>query len=205
MAVDRAGVGRKARLMVGGGLIVLLLALSYAGASGKTTTPSQTRRLAAALKACKKDKIKNRRQACERKARRRYPTRSRPSTKAVGEPGPATAPKPTAKLETVVQELTRARNERSPHIPTLGAVELGKKLFGTDCASCHGAGGEGTATGPNLLTAAQAQTNLGVMEELVSPAGAGMPTFHESLAFLEKEGVADFVTVELTRTEELVP
>ena len=32
-----------------------------------------------------------------------------------------------------------------------------------------------------------------------------MPTFHESLAFLEKEGVADFVTVELTRTEELVP
>lgn len=187
-----------------GGMLALTLALSYSAVSGQANSSSQARMLHAALKACEKHKLKSQRQACEKKARRRYRTRSGPSTKTIGERRSTTTPKHPPTHETPTEELVRARNDRTPPVPTPGGIAFGQELFATDCASCHGPHGEGTGTGPNLITAPQAQTNIGVMEELISPPPGGMPNFEETLGFLEKEAVADFVTVEITRTEETI-
>lgn len=188
-----------------GGMLALTLALSYSAVSGQANSSSQARTLHAALKVCKKHKRKRQREACEKKSRRRYRTRSRPpSTNTTGERRSTPQPKHKPTQETPAEELVRARSARTPPVPTPGAVEFGQQLFATDCASCHGPHGEGTESGPNLPTAPQAQTNIGVMEELISPAPSGMPNFDETLGFLEKEAIADFVTVEITRTEETI-
>jgi mono/diheme cytochrome c family protein len=186
------------------GALVFTLLVSYADvgvSSGRATSSNQARGLDKALKACKKDKPKSRRHDCEKKARRRYPPRPRAKTKT---PPALAAPEPRPKAETAAEELARARTHHL-NTATGGAVEFGKTLFASNCQSCHGPHGEGTATVPSLRNDPRAETNLAVIEELISPPPGEMPSYHQKLGFLEKEAVADFVTVEITQTEELIP
>lgn len=191
--------------MLTAGLLALsLLAVTYAAASGQATSPSQPRRLHTALKACKKEKRKSRRQACEKKARTRY--RTRPPTKTVTAHRPVTtAPEPELRQrpETRAEELERAQHPIPP-APTAGLVLTGAELFAPECGSCHGPHGEGTGGVPSLLNEPQPLTSTRVIEELISPTPGDMPNFDKSLTFIQKQSLADFVTVEVTRTEDEV-
>lgn len=130
--------------------------------------------------------------------------RTRRPTKAVMAPRSVTGgPELTQKPETPAEELERALHPIPP-APTAGLVLTGAELFAAECESCHGPHGEGTGGVPSLLNEPQPLTSSRIIEELISPIPGDMPNFDKSLTFIEKQSIADFVTVEITRTEEEV-
>ncbi len=222
-----------------------LLAYSVGGevipaAAAKTQTKAQ--KLAKALKACKKDKSKSKRKACEKKADKLYgkqpktehhatetttgtgtgtgttagtgtttTTGTTTGTGATTGTGTATgtgtgtgAGTTTGGTETPPQELEKAKSVGKMPGPT--ELANGKTLFTTQCSGCHGPNGEGVADeGPNLHEVARAQSITGVIEQLIQPINElayAMPNFDQTLTFSEKQSVADYVAVEITKVAE---
>jgi mono/diheme cytochrome c family protein len=194
------------------GLGVALAVLEYGSATGSASSAKQhgvgtagavmvplaaesaakSKKLQKALAACKKEKPKSKRKKCEKKAKKRY---GKKPTKEPGNVVPTEKPKTTESPE---QEMARAKTVESTP-PTAANVAAGKTLFANEnCANCHGPAGNGTAAGPNLHVMPRAQSVTGVMEQLIQPEGS-MPSFDKTLSFSEKEQVADYVAVEITK------
>ena len=81
--------------------------------------------------------------------------------------------------------------------PAESAVVSGAELFASNCAGCHGSGGEG-GVGPAL---AGGLARFGSMEEVVAFVSTGvpgsMPGFETRLSPEEIEAVVDYVWVDL--------
>ena len=91
---------------------------------------TRAQKLKKALAACKKQKSKSKRKACEKKARKQY---GRSPTKEPGNEIPTEKPK---KTETPEQEQARARTVSTT--PTASNVASGKSIFDANCQNCHG-------------------------------------------------------------------
>ncbi len=191
-------------------------------AAKKKETKAQ--KLAKALRACKKDRPKSKRKACEKKAGKLYgakkPSGGKPRSKTgTGTTGTGTGTTattgtgategattgtgtgivPTTGATTagnMAEELEKARHVSQ--MPTAGAIEQGRALFAQDCSGCHGPKGEGQS-GDDFVAYAnlpRAQSVTGVIEQLIEPDG-GMPTFG-ALPFEQKEEIGDYLCVVLT-------
>jgi mono/diheme cytochrome c family protein len=167
--------------------VAVALALVEYGSAAAVTKVAQTRvvaaaakkqetkaqKLAKALKACKKDKSKSKRKACEKAAKNKYktqPNKTGTGTTGTGTTGAATTGAATTGAATTGAATTGAattgaattgaattgtttggetpaqelaRAARVNLMPTAGAIEQGRTLFAQDCSGCHGAKGEG--------------------------------------------------------------
>ena len=119
-----------------------------------------------------------------------------------GKPGPEGKEKKEGP-ETENEELEKARGGHPA--PTAAQVAAGKTLFDDTCEACHGPSGDATEFAPSLHEEPRAQSIQGVMEQLISPIGAGMPNFRSFFSIREKELIADFVAVEITHVVEEAP
>jgi mono/diheme cytochrome c family protein len=81
-----------------------------------------------------------------------------------------------------------------------GNAELGAAVFGENCATCHGATGNGGNGGPDLNTMPLAQSEEGAIQQ-VTNGGGGMPAFEGVLSEEEIENVAAYVAQEITHGE----
>ncbi len=224
------GKWRKSVTIVSGFMIAAaVLAYGSTGAVSRTMTASyratvakkketKAEKLAKALKACKKDKTKSKRKACEKQANKLYGkapknggtgggTGTGTGTTGMGTNGTGTATGTgTGTTGTGTtgkgKETPQQEKERTPtSMPNAALIAGGKGLFAENCASCHGANGEGTAHGPELNAVPRAHSMQGVILQLIEPEGE-MPNFDTTYSYQQKEELAAFVTVDITRSVE---
>jgi mono/diheme cytochrome c family protein len=88
--------------------------------------------------------------------------------------------------------------------PSKAEVAQGKPIFEAHCKACHGVTGEGTVLAPSLKILPRSKTITGVIEQLTNPlqrkSGTKMTNFDHILSAKEKEEVAAYVTVDITKT-----
>ena len=221
---------RKSPIATVTGFMIMAAVLAYGStaAVSRTTTAgyrataakkraTKAEKLAKALKACKKDKTKSKRKACETKANKLYgktkpktehhettTTTGTATTTGTGTTGTATTGTGTTAGTTTgtTKETPQQEKERTPTtMPAAALVAGGKALFAEQCASCHGPNGEGTAHGPELNSTPRAHSMQGVILQLIEPEGE-MPNFDKTFTYQQKEELAAFVTVDLTHSVE---
>jgi mono/diheme cytochrome c family protein len=116
------------------------------------------------------------------------------AAKLLGVEVPGEAPRHRSEAE----ELERAHH--ASNMPSSTLVATGRTLFAGTCAACHGSMGQGTVAAPPLTEPSQTrgQSVGGVMEQLISPVGGGMPNFRNNLSVEEKEALGAYVCVDIT-------
>jgi quinohemoprotein ethanol dehydrogenase len=77
-------------------------------------------------------------------------------------------------------------------------VALGRQVFASNCATCHGATGHGGNGGPDLTTIPSAK-QLSVVVKQVTNGGAAMPAFKGQLTSAQINDVATYVTQKITK------
>ena len=72
-------------------------------------------------------------------------------------------------------------------------VEMGKAVFATNCATCHGSDGKGTTTGPNLTDfATTAQVSQATWAAAVANGKGTMPAFNGKLSAAEQTAALEY-------------
>lgn len=66
-------------------------------------------------------------------------------------------------------------------------IEEGRKLFLTNCASCHGSNGEGTAAGPSLIGVGAASVDFQVGTGRMPGQGSGPQLYKKPVQFTEEQ------------------
>jgi putative heme-binding domain-containing protein len=81
----------------------------------------------------------------------------------------------------------RNMNAAAPAEPATGNVENGRKLFASQCASCHRVGDTGGRLGPDLSRVGAARSRDALVREIRNPS-EWMPVGYESVTLVTKEG-----------------
>ncbi len=77
---------------------------------------------------------------------------------------------------------------------TSAQVEMGQAVYAANCASCHGADGKGTATGPNLTDfAATSKVSQAAWAQVVAAGKGNMPAFGSKLSDAEQTAALEYV------------
>jgi quinohemoprotein ethanol dehydrogenase len=111
----------------------------------------------------------------------------------VGHAGETPAPAQTTPTTT-----TTAGTTTSPGGGAGADLATGKQVFADNCATCHGAGGQGGNGGPDLTTIASAK-DKGRVAEQVRNGGGGMPPFKGTLTPAQIDAVSAYVTQQITK------
>jgi mono/diheme cytochrome c family protein len=77
---------------------------------------------------------------------------------------------------------------------TPAQVDMGKAVYAANCASCHGADGKGTATGPNLTDfAATSKVSQAAWAQTIAGGKGKMPAFGDKLSAAEQAAGLEYV------------